>query len=127
MLCGRCKKSIKCQCCGETEYSDHVHDGHKFVPEICDCEPIYIKNIMWYIKSIIEIIQIALFFICGIVFIIAFFFSCFLENTAWISNILGFSMCIGILNFVCMLSCDKRWREDYIDYSTDANIMKERG
>ena len=36
MLCEQCGKQIVCECCGETEYSQHVGDGHTFVPKKCD-------------------------------------------------------------------------------------------
>jgi len=36
MICKECGKQIVCECCGETENSQHVGDGHKFVPKECD-------------------------------------------------------------------------------------------
>jgi len=36
MKCNYCGKAIVCACCGETEYSQHVGDGHTFVPKECD-------------------------------------------------------------------------------------------
>lgn len=37
MKCKHCGKLIVCACCGETEYSQHVTDGHKFEPKPCVC------------------------------------------------------------------------------------------
>lgn len=36
MICPECGKFIVCACCGETEYSQNISDGHKFVPKECD-------------------------------------------------------------------------------------------
>lgn len=38
MQCRKCGEQITCACCGETEYSQAVGDGHRFVPAPCGCK-----------------------------------------------------------------------------------------
>ncbi len=128
MLCGRCEKPILCQCCGETEYSQEVRDGHKFIPDDCECEKVvrYIdKDTMWNIKSTIEAIQIFVFIVCLIGFIVAFLVMWF-SQARWVSDLIGWSMAIGLINFLFLISCDYDWRENYIDHSTVMYIREER-
>jgi len=129
MLCGKCNKPILCKCCGETEYSDDVRDGHKFIPsdcQFCKENPTYIdKDIMWYVKSIIEAFQILILIICLIVFFASWWFVLMCNNKLVSNNMMGWSVCVGLVNFLIMVSCDKEWREDYIDHSSVRNISEE--
>jgi len=137
MLCGKCNKPILCKCCGETEYSDYVDDGHKFIPSDCNfCKenPTYIdKDIMWYVKSIIEAFLILILIVCLIGFVagvISIIIAIPLTwgkplsyyPYPWLNNVMVWSVCIGFVNFLIMVSCDKEWREDYIDHSSVRNI-----
>lgn len=151
MLCGRCKKPILCISCGETEYSQHVDDGHDFVPDECHCEKFkpddcqecakvkrYVdKDKMWYIKTWVETIQISIFMVCLIGTVISFIVLIVAfpivwgkpisyQPIPWLNNLMGWSVCVGLVNFLLMLSCDKNWRDDYEDHSMIFNIRETK-
>lgn len=140
MLCGRCKKPILCICCGETEYSQEVYDGHKFMPDKCqECAKIkrYVdKDKMWYVKTWVEIIQIFIFMVClmgtvaSFIILIVMFFMVVgkplsYQPFPWLNNLMAWSVCVGLVNFLIMLSCDKNWRDDYEDHSMVFNIREK--
>ena len=139
MLCGRCKKPILCICCGETEYSQEVYNGHNFMPDKCECEKIkrYVdKDKMWYIKTWVEAIQILIFMVCLIGTVVSFVFLLIAfpmvvgkpisyQPFPWLNTLMAWSVCAGLLNFLIMLSCDKEWRRDYEDHSMVFNIREK--
>jgi len=139
MLCGRCKKQILCKCCGETEYSQHVDDGHDFVPDECHCEKFkpddcqecakvkrYVnKDITWHIKTWVEAIQIFILMVCLIGFVGTFVIM-WAYPKPLVQLVMALSFCIGLLNFLIMLSSDKDWRDDYEDRSMVFNIREKK-
>jgi len=115
-----------CICCGETEYSQEVYNGHEFMPDRCECEKIKIyvnKDRMWYTKTWVEAIQVLIFMVCLIGFIVSWFVLIWDNEIA--STIMGFSVGIGAFNFLAMLSANSRWREDYEDHSMVFNIKEK--
>jgi len=70
---------------------------------------------MWYVNSIIEIILTLIFLICLIGFVITFVGIFFLYQKLWLSNIMGWSVGIGIINILFILSYDIDWRRGYRD------------
>ena len=127
MLCGKCKNPILCKCCDETEHSQYVRDSHKFIPsdcEYCKENPTYVNlDFMWYFKTITDVIQALIFIVCLIGFVVTFIIMWF-NNSVWVSNIMGWSVCVGFINGLFMISRDRRWREDYIDRSLVRNIKE---
>ena len=77
------------------------------------------KDIMWYLKSIFETTMIIIFMICLIGFIISWVFMIWNKNLA--NNIMGFSVCIGFVNLLFMMSFDKDWRTEYRDENDSEN------
>jgi hypothetical protein len=139
MLCGKCKNPILCRCCGETEYSDLVFDGHKFKPDDCEyCKenPTYInKDFMWHFKAITEAIQIFIGLICAIGFVGGMIFVIIAipmvlgkpisyQPFPWLGGVMAYSISIGLINGLFIIARDNRWREDYIDRSTVDNIRE---
>ena len=121
MLCGRCKEPLICRDCDGTELqcSQEIYGKHKFRSKECEyCKenPIYIdKDAMWYIKSTLDAIMILIFLSCLIGFILSLLV--FFWNKEVSNLMMGFSVCIGLVNILFMISVDDRWREDYIDRS----------
>ena len=119
MLCRKCNNPLICGCCGETEYSDYVKDGHKFRPDDCQyCKenPTYInKDFMWYAKSALEAVLILIASVCLIGFVISLFMMLFDSKTA--AGVMGVSFSVGAINMLFMVSCDKDWRVWYEDHS----------
>ena len=70
------------------------------------------KNTMWYIKSTCEIAMIFIFIICLIGFISSWFVM--IWNKVLSNNIMGWSVCVGLVNLLFLISCDKDWRQDYM-------------
>ncbi len=137
MLCGKCKRPILCKCCGETEYSDFVYDGHNFVEDDCQhCKenPTYIdKDFKWHFKTITEIIQILIACMCLIGFVVGMIFLCITipivwgkpisyQPFPWLGHIMAWSIGVGFINGLFLISLDKDWRENYIDRSMVFNI-----
>lgn len=139
MLCGKCKKPLLCKHCGETEYSQHVDDGQDCIYDACRCERFryddckecakittYVGiDARWYIKSTIEVIQIGIFVICLIGFVVGFIAMWF-NQKPWVSNTMGWSMGVGVVNVLFMVSADSRWRDDYEDRSMVFPIREKR-
>ena len=84
------------------------------------------KDLMWYIKSVTEAIQIFVFLICAIGFIITFLIMLCTLPEVWgkpisynpdsvIGDIMGWCVGIGLVNFLFLISRDKDWRRDYRD------------
>jgi uncharacterized membrane protein len=73
------------------------------------------KNIMWHIKSICEIAMILIFIVCLMGFIGSLFI--LIWNRILANNIMGWSVGIGFVNFLFLISCDKDWRQDYMKIS----------
>ena len=77
------------------------------------------KDKMWYVKSICDVIMIAIFMICLIGFVITFVISLSYRIIAGnpiavvVSNTMGWFMGIGLMNFLIMISYDSDWRRDY--------------
>ena len=71
------------------------------------------KDKMWHVKTVCEIIMAAIMILCWIGFAI----SCLLlaTNEDLANNIMGCSVCIGIVNFLVMVSRDNNWRLEYRD------------
>ena len=140
MICGRCGKQILCKVCGDTENSQETPWCHDFKPDDCECEkiPRYIGiDWKWKVKSICEVIMIAIFMACLAGFLISFVSMIILlpkvigtsihENLyPWLNNLMGWSICVGLVNFLFMISCDKDWRRDYEDHSW-AERIREKG
>ena len=133
MLCARCKQPIPCKSCGSTEYSQYedIDDScicDRFRPDKCEhCEkiPIYInKDIMWYIKSTIEVIQILVFLACLIGFISSWFVLIWNKEIA--NLMIGFSIPIGLVNALFIATSDSRWRESYEDFSIEDYIREKK-
>jgi len=61
------------------------------------------KNIMWYIKSALEIIQIFIFIICFIGFIFTFITMWFCQES-WVNGIMAWSVGIGFINLLFLVS-----------------------
>jgi hypothetical protein len=141
MLCGRCKKPLLCKVCGETENSQTAPWNHKFDPEECeDCkdDPTYLKkDVMWYFKSITEAIQVFIGCICLIGFVVGMLLVLVsipfvwgkpisYQPFPWLGVVMSWSISVGLVNGLFILSRDNRWREDYIDHSMIINI-REKG
>jgi hypothetical protein len=89
------------------------------------------KNTIWYAKSTIEAIMIGIACICllglivGVIFM-AISFPMILGKPIsyhpfpWLNDLMGWSVCIGFINFLFMISWEKDWRRDYRD-EEDAN------
>ena len=77
------------------------------------------KDIMWYVKSIIEAIMLFIFMACLIGFIASLVIMFFCQKE-WVNILMGCSVCIGVVNSLFLFSCDKEWRRDYRD-EKDAN------
>ena len=71
------------------------------------------KDIMWYVKSTIDVIVILIFIICLIGFVSSWFVLIWYKDVANI--IMAWSLSIGFVNFLFLVSCDKEWRQDYKD------------
>jgi len=71
------------------------------------------KDFMWYLKSIIETTMVVIFMSCLIGFFVSWIIMIWDKNMA--NNIMGFSVCIGLVNFLFILSFDKDWRTEYQD------------
>ena len=70
------------------------------------------KNITYYIKSIFEIVMLVIFFLCLIGFISSFIIM--IWNLPLCIYIMGYSVSIGFINFLFMISWDYGWKEDYV-------------
>ena len=130
MLCGYCGKQIICLYCDETEYSPAAAGGHRFEPEKCECEKVdrYInKDAMWYIKSTYEAILIFIGTICFIGFVVGMIFVLIsipmvwgkpisYHPFPWLNYVMAWSICLGLVDMLFLLSCDKEWRDDYKEY-----------
>ena len=140
MLCGRCKKPLYCEYCGDIEYSQELHDRHKFIPSKCECEKIkrYVnKDEMWYIKSALEAIMIFIGVVCLLGSVIGFAFVLIAipmvwgeplsyQPFPWLNHVMAWSICVGLVNLLFMFSVDNEWRESYEDHSTVFNIREKR-
>lgn len=69
------------------------------------------KDIEWYVKSIFEAFMIFLMCACLIGFIVSLFLYGWNKEIANI--VMGWSVCVGIVNFLFLASWDGGWREDY--------------
>lgn len=152
MLCGRCEKPLLCRDCGEVEYSRDVdiedeRDRRfyecickKFRQDKCECEKEirYInKDAMWYIKSTLEAIMMFIGAVCFLGFVIGMVFVFIAipmvwgkpisyQPFPWLNYVMSWSICVGFVNLLIIVSCDSRWREDYEDHSMVFPIEEKR-
>lgn len=84
------------------------------------------KDIMWHIKAWSEAIQIFIFLVCLIGFIASFIIMMFdipdvwgkpitYRPHSWSTDLMGWCMSVGLINFLFLISRDKDWRRDYRD------------
>ncbi len=94
------------------------------------------KDTIYHIKTVIEIIHILIALICVIGFVGGFIIVLVFipmiwgkpigyQPLPWLNYVMGWSMGIGLSNFLIMLSCDKEWRRDYRDEEDEERF--ERG
>jgi len=84
------------------------------------------KDIMWYIKSVLEAIMIFVFIVCLIGFVATLIIMVVgipmvwgkpisYHPFPWFNQLAGWSICIGLINLVVMISYERYWRRDYRD------------
>jgi hypothetical protein len=94
------------------------------------------KDAMWYIKSIIEAIQVFIALICFIGFVVGMLFvfiAIFMvwnkpigyQPFPWVQHVLAWCIPIGLVNILFMISSDSRWREGYEDHSMSMEKRNE--
>lgn len=153
MLCGKCKKPLVCKYCGEVEYSrdEDIEDEHerRFYECRCDkfrsneCEEcakikVYVnKDIMWYVKSIVEAILILIMTICLVGFVVGMIFVLIAipmvwgkplsyQPFPWLNCVMAWSICVGLVNLLFLFSLENDWRDHYEDRSMVFNIKEKR-